>query len=117
MMDLASALQGGGGGGPGDPGAGPGGPPPDDGGGAPPDDNAQGGEMFDNSMEALDVAEEALHAFIRMDPDDSDRAIAGRALQIVLGLKGSNQKSVASGDAKSLSRALSGSSAIGTPGG
>jgi hypothetical protein len=52
-----------------------------------------------------------------MDPDDQDRAQAGRALKVVLGLKGSHQKSVASGDAKSLSRALSGSTSIGAPGG
>jgi hypothetical protein len=115
MMDLASAIQGGG-----DP---PGGPPdagpgPGDAEG-PAETQAEGpqGELFEHSMEALDVAEEALHAFIRMDPDAQDKAIAGRALQIVLGLKGSHQKSVASGDAKSLSRALSGASSIGTPGG
>ena len=99
------------------------GQPPTDDSGAPidqgqsPDSGSQGGELFDNSMEALDVAEEALSAFIRLDPDDSDRAVAGRALQIILGLKGGHQKSVQAGDAKSLSRALSGSASIGAPGG
>lgn len=133
ITDFASALQGGGAGGsPGPPGpdgsgltlaSGPPdtGTPPDTGSpidqGQSPDDGSQGGELFDNSMEALDVAEEALQAFIRLDPDDMDRATAGKALTIVLGLKGGHQKSVQAGDAKSLSRALSGSSSIGVPGG
>lgn len=127
ITDFASALQGGG------PGGSPGPPGPDGSGltlasgppdpgtpvdqGQSPDDGSQGGELFDNSMEALDVAEEALQAFIRLDPDDMDRATAGKALTIVLGLKGGHQKSVQAGDAKSLSRALSGSSSIGVPGG
>lgn len=117
MMDLASALRGG-----------PGGAPP----GLDPEDlrepperpgekpdaedlaegpepgGSGGGEIFSNSMEALDVAEHAIHAFIHLDPDDSDRAQATKALQIVIGLKGAHQKSVAAGDMKSLSRALSG---------
>jgi hypothetical protein len=117
MMDLAAALHGNGGPppgmGPGDPG-GPGGP-----GESPAEEQSEGpqGELFENSMQALDVAVEAIHAFIRMDPDDQDKAIAGRALQIVLGLKGSHAKSVQAGDAKSLSRALSGSTSIGASGG
>ena len=122
MADFSSALQGGGG--PPPPGGGLGvtGLPPTDDSGQPidqgqgPDAGSQGGELFDNSMEALDVAEEALQAFIRLDPDDMDRAQAGKALQVVLSLKGGHQKSVQAGDAKSLSRALSGSSAIGAPG-
>jgi hypothetical protein len=115
-MSLADALRGGGGppGGPGgglDIGAGPGE------GAAEERSEGPQGELFENSMEALDVAEEALHAFIRMDPDAQDKAQAAKALQVVLGLKGAHQKSVQAGDAKSLSRALSGSSAIGVPGG
>lgn len=126
MLDFASALQGGpppgaGPGGPGgDPGGGPGGadpqnldaPPPDPS-GAPPD-MPEDGSLFQNSMEALDVAEEAIHAFIRMDPDEVDRAAAGQALTVILKLKASNQKSSQAGDAKSLQRALSG--APGLPG-
>jgi hypothetical protein len=108
MMDLASALRG-------DPaGGGPAGEPGEN----PAEEKAEGpqGELFEDSMQALDVAEEALHAFIRMDPDAQDKATAARALQVVLGLKGSHSKSVQAGDAKSLSRALSGSSSIGRPG-
>ena len=101
MLDLAAAL----GGGPGGP---PPGPPPD--GGAPPDDTAQGGGGgggdFASSLDALDAAEEALHAFIQLDPDQVDRAQATKALQIVVGLKADNQKSQQAGDLKSLSRAL-----------
>jgi len=76
--------------------------------------------LFDNSLDALDVAEEALHAFIRLDPDEVDRAQAGQLLAGVLKLKAANQKSVQSGDMKSLSRALSGAASIapqGAPGG
>ena len=107
MMDLSSALGGAGAG----PGAGPGGPPP----GPPPgppaavDDTGGAtatGETYSNSMEALDGAEEALHAFIQLDPDEADRATAAKALQVVLSLKASNQSSAQSGDLKSLSRAL-----------
>jgi len=115
---LAQALQGGGGGGPPDLG-GPGGPPPQNlDAGPPPDQGAEGGgdvtSLFQNSIEALDVAEAALHAFIQMDPDQIDRAGAGQALQQVLKLKAANQKSAQAGDAKSLSRALQG--APGLPG-
>ena len=111
MMDLASALRGGGG----PPGVGT--APGDS--ENPAEEQSEGpqGELFEDSMQALDVAEEALHAFIRMDPDAQDKAQAARALQVVLGLKGAHQKSVQAGDAKSLSRALSGSGSIGRPGG
>jgi len=98
MMDLAAAL----GGGPGGP---PPGPPPD-GGAAAPDDTGQGGGDYATSLDALDDAEQALHAFIQLDPDEVDRAQAAKALQIVLGLKGANQKSQQAGDMKSLARAL-----------
>jgi len=70
------------------------------------DDTRTGQEKYANSLDALDGAEEALHAFIRLDPDEADRAAAGQALTTVLKLKASNQKSVQSGDMKSLSRAL-----------
>ena len=114
---LAAALQGGGG----PPDLGGGGPPQNLDAGPPPgpqDQGDQGGggltDLFQNSMEALDVAEAALHAFIQMDPDHIDRATAGQALTTVLKLKGANQKSAQAGDAKSLQRALSG--APGLPG-
>jgi hypothetical protein len=81
----------------------PGGPAPD----APPDDGG-GGEEFSNSLEALQVAEEALQAFIRLDPDHADRAIAAQCLQNVIKLKASNQESAQSGDLMSLTRALQG---------
>jgi len=110
-MDLASALRGGPPGGL-DIGA----PGPGE---SPAEERAEGpqGELFEDSMQALDVAVHALHAFIRMDPDAQDKAQASKALSICLGLQGSHQKSVQAGDAKSLSRALSGSSSIGVPSG
>lgn len=101
MMDFASALGGGGGPPPGPPGlAGP----PD----APPDDQQGGGEDFTNSLEALSVAEEALQAFIRLDPDHADRAIAAQCLQNVIKLKAANQSGATSGSMSSMARALSG---------
>jgi hypothetical protein len=86
----------------------PPGPPPDTGGGG------QGQDEYANSMEALDAAEQALHAFIQMDHDEPDRAMAGQALQVILKLKASNQQSAQSGDLKSFTRALQG--APGLPG-
>lgn len=122
MLDLAAALGPGGGGPPGaapaglPPGLGPGGPPPPDQGGPPPD---QGGDQdqgqYATSLDALDDAEQALHAFIQLDPDEVDRAQAGQALQIVLKLKAGNQKGAQQGDMKSLARALQGGG--GPPGG
>jgi hypothetical protein len=103
MMDFGAALGGAPGGAP------PGGPtdlgaPPD---AAPPDGGGQGGD-FSSSLEALEVAEEALQAFIRLDPDHADRAVAAQCLQNVIKLKASNQDSAQSGDLMSLTRALSG---------
>lgn len=114
MMDFASALGGAGGAPPGggmppgapDPSGGLGAAPPDT--SAPPDDTAQGGEQFSNSLEALDAAEQALHAFIQLDPDEADRAQAAQCLGAVLKLKASNADSAQSGDLKSLRRALAG---------
>jgi hypothetical protein len=110
MQDLAAALGGGAGGGggyaPGGGGmaglAGPdaGAPPP-----APADDTAQG-EQYTNSLDALDGAEEALHAFITLDPDEADRAVAAQCLQNVLKLKASNSQDTQQGGMKSLQRAL-----------
>jgi hypothetical protein len=82
---------------------GPGGaaPPPDDTGG-----DTSGGQTYETSLDALDGAEEALHAFIQLDQDEPDRAAAGQALQIVLKLKAANQQSMQSGDMKGLSRML-----------
>jgi hypothetical protein len=101
MMDLASAL-GGGGGSPYDQG------PPDQGPPSAPDDTG-GGEQYTTSLDALDGAEEALQAFIRLDPDQGDRAVAAQCLQNILKLKSVNQKAVQSGgDMRSLARALQG---------
>jgi hypothetical protein len=110
---MLDALTGGGGlpSGAGGPGPGPGGPPApynlDQ--GPPPTDQGPPSDStgdYANSMEALDVAEDALHAFIQLDPDEIDRAQAGQALNVVLKLKASNQKSNQAGDGKSLMRAL-----------
>jgi hypothetical protein len=81
------------------------------GGAAPPDDTGAdtgggGVETYQTSLDALDGAEEALHAFIQLDQDEPDRALAGQALQIVLKLKAANQQSMQSGDMKGLSRML-----------
>lgn len=84
------------------------------GGAAPPDDSGAGadtgggggGNTYQTSLDALDGAEEALHAFIQLDQDEPDRAAAGQALQIVLKLKAANQQSMQSGDMKGLSRML-----------
>jgi len=78
-------------------------------GGAPGEDQGgEGGEQFGSTMEALDAAEQALHYFIQNDPDEVDRAKAGKALQAILDLKAANQQSVQQGDMKSLQRALAG---------
>jgi len=95
MADFAGALTG----------APPGGPPP---GAAPPDDTAGGGEQFTDSLDALQAAEDALHAFIRLDPDDADRAIAAQCLQQILKLKAANSQDAQQGGMKSLQRALAG---------
>lgn len=70
-----------------------------------------------SSIDFLDDAEEALHQFISVDPDEPDRAKAAQALKIILDLKASNQKSNEAGDLKSLSRALSQGPPPGGPGG
>jgi hypothetical protein len=108
MQDFASAL--GGGGAP--PGAAPpglGAPPPDVGTPPPgpaPTDQQGGGGQFATSLDALDAAEEALKAFIDLDPDHADKAVAAQCLQNVLKLKASNQDSAQSGDLSGLARAL-----------
>jgi hypothetical protein len=56
----------------------------------------------------LSAAEDALHAFIRLDPDNADRAVAAQCLQNVLKLKASNQQDSRQGGIKSLQRALAG---------
>lgn len=127
MADFAGAL---GGGGP-PPGLGPGGPPVDLGAGGgppvdlgaaagppPPDQGTQvQGTQYQSSLDALDGAEEALHAFIQLDPDEADRAVAAQCLQNVLKLKAGNQKAQQSGDMKGLARALQGAGAGGGDGG
>ncbi len=118
MQDFAGAL-GGQGGPPLGPGAagppldlGAAGPPPD--GGTSPDQSTPGGQ-FSTSVEALAAADDALHAFIQLDPDDADRAQATQALQIVLKLKASNQQDTQQGGMKSLQRALAGAAPAGGP--
>jgi hypothetical protein len=98
MMELQGALGG----------------PPDGGPMEIPDPGA-GQEGAGSSLDALDAAEESLHEFIRLDPDEVDRAEASKALQIVLKLKAANQKSAEAGDMKSLQRALAGGGAMGGP--
>jgi hypothetical protein len=97
MMDFAGALGGATGG------------PPDAGASAPPDDTQGGDDQYATSLDALDGAEEALRAFIHLDPDDGDRAIAAQCLQNVLKLKAANQQDTQQGGMKSLQRALAGS--------
>jgi len=90
-----------------------GGPPPP----LPPDPDDVPGhpdDVYNTPMQALDVAEHALQAFIRMDHDATDKAQAAKALAVVTGLKGSNQKDAQAGGGKSLIRALQG--APGLPG-
>jgi len=88
MMGLAQMLGQGGG-------APPPGQPPNLGdpsglGGDTGGETATGGE-YSNSMEALDGAEEALHAYIQLEPDESDRATAAQCLQKILQLKAKDQ--------------------------
>ena len=104
MSSLMDVLGAGGGPPPGPPDAG--GPPPDAAG--PPDDTSGGDEVYDNSMQALDVAEHALQAFMRLDHDAPDRAQAARALTIIASLKGANQTDAQQGGGKSLVRAIGG---------
>src|SRR5262245_61211145 len=100
---------------------GPEGPPPDE--GPPPEpegltpleppaeeeaDTGGEGEAYTTSLDALDGAEEALHAFIKLDPDAADRAVAARCLQEILKLKAANQQAESGGGLKSLQRALQG---------
>jgi hypothetical protein len=112
MSSLMDVL-GGGGGPPPPPGAGPPpGPPPDLGAGPPPGagpgPGPGGDDVYESSLQALDVAEHALQAFMRLDHDAPDKAQAARALTIVAQLKGANQTDASSGGGKSLVRALSG---------
>jgi hypothetical protein len=72
-----------------------------------------GGDQFSTSLDALDAAEEALQAFIQLDHDAGDRAVASQCLQNVLKLKASNQSDSQTGGMKSLTRALAGSAGAG----
>ena len=121
MSSMLEAL------GPGGPG-GPGGPPPlmhrtnapppplPDLAGGPDTDDVPGhpDDVYDNSMQALDVAEHALQGFMRLDHDAMDKAQAAKALAIVTSLKGGHQSDAQKGGGKSLIRALQG--APGLPG-
>jgi hypothetical protein len=125
MAALAGALGGAPPGGP--PGLGPGGPPVDlgAGGGPPvdlgapplPPDQGAPSDQFSSSVDALDAAETALHAFIALDEDEPDKALAAQALQQVLKLKASNQTAAQNGDMKGLARALQGAGAPAPAGG
>jgi len=120
MAALAGALGGAPPGGP--PGLGPGGPPVDLGAGGgppvdlgapppPPPDQGAPSDQFSSSVDALDAAEAALHAFIQLDEDEPDKALAAQALQQVLKLKASNAQAAQNGDMKGLARALQGAGA------
>lgn len=97
MMDLQSAL--GGGGGP---------MPPPDQGQPMPGQEEQPDQGGGTSLDLLQSAEDSLHQFIQVDPDDADKAEASKALQIILKLKAVNQQDAQEGGMKSLSRALAG---------
>lgn len=104
MMDLQAALGGGGG------------APPDPYGGAvppPTDEQEMPGqpeepEQGSSSLDLLQTAEDALHEFVAVDPDDADKAKASQALKIILDLKAANTQDAREGGMKSLSRALAG---------
>lgn len=85
----------------------------------PMDDSATADDstQYATSADALDGAEDALHAFIQLDPDPADRAQAGKALQIVLALQASAQQSNQNGDMSSFARALQQGPPPGGPGG
>jgi len=93
MMDLQAAL----GGAPA--------PGPDQGAPMPGEEQP---ESSGSSLDHLLDAEEALQAFIQVDPDDADRAKASQALKIILDLKAANTQDAREGGMKSLSRALGG---------
>jgi hypothetical protein len=108
MMDLQGAL-----GGP--PGGGPAAidvPPPEE---AAPAGAPTAAPAGGTSIDYLDAAEDALKAFIDVDPDEVDRARATKALQIVLDLKAANQTDQQQGGMKSLARALGGGAGPGGP--
>ena len=92
MMDFASALGG--------PGGGGAAPPPE----AAPEDEPS----FETSLQALEVAEDALRAFIELDPDHSDRALAAKCLENVIKLQAANRDNAQQGGLMSMARAISG---------
>jgi hypothetical protein len=57
-------------------------------------------------MDALDAAEQALHAYVQLEPDEVDRAAGTSALHAVVKLKAKDQKDRQSGNMTSLARAL-----------
>lgn len=111
MMDLQGAI-----GGP------PGGAPPSisiPGGGPGADPNAAptpadtGPQPSDggSSVDFLDSAEEAMHQYIQIEPDEVDRAAGATILQSIIKLKAKDQKDRQSGNMSSLARALTGNGA------
>lgn len=105
MMDLQAALGGGGGAPPADPYGGGEMPPPEEG---QPMPGQEQPEQGGSSLDLLKTAEDALHEFVAVDPDDADKAKASQALKIILDLKAANSQDAREGGMKSLSRALAG---------
>jgi hypothetical protein len=100
---------------------GPGGPPPGLGPGAGPPlvpgrPRAGNPETYSNSLDALDDAEHAMHAYVRLEPDEVDRAAGTKLLAGIVGLKAKDQKDRQAGGANALARALGGGGGPG-PGG
>src|SRR5215475_15325772 len=120
MSSMLDALAGPGGPGPG-PGPGPlappGGParspgdwpgPVTEAGTGPTEPAGRHRDVYQNSMQALEVAQHGLQAFMQMDHDAQDRATASRALTIISGLIGGHAADAQRGGGKSLIRALQG---------
>jgi hypothetical protein len=76
----------------------------------PPDleDQAEGPEKYANSLDALDDAEEAMHAYVKLEPDEIDRAAGTQVLHGIVKLKAKDQRDRQSGNTASLARALQG---------
>jgi hypothetical protein len=83
-------------------------PPPDPGAPLPGQEEAPPEAEGGSSLDLLQTAEDALHEFVAVDPDDADKAKASQALKIILDLKAANTQDAREGGMKSLSRALAG---------
>jgi len=80
-----------------------------------PDAAADKTEKYTNSLDALDDAETAMHAYVKLEPDEIDRAAGTKVLSGIVALKAKDQKDKQQGNTASLARALQG--AGGPPGG